>query len=52
MPVPFRSCRDRTGQCFDEGYVDGRDNPFSRDMYDEYGGSSGGPETMNTITGL
>jgi hypothetical protein len=33
---------DRTGQCFDEGYVDGRDNTFSRDMYDECGSSSGG----------
>jgi hypothetical protein len=22
---------DRTGQCFDEGYVDGRDNTFSRE---------------------
>jgi hypothetical protein len=41
--VVVANISDRTGQCFDEGYVDGRGNPFSRDMYDEFGGSSGGP---------
>src|SRR5918999_3103503 len=34
---------DRTGRCFGEGHVDGRDNPFSKDMYDECGGNSAGP---------
>ena len=34
---------DRTDGCFDEGYEDGRDNPFDIDKYDKCGGSSGGP---------
>jgi hypothetical protein len=32
-----------TNGCFDEGYEDGRDNPFDIDEYDKCGGSSGGP---------
>ena len=32
-----------TDGCFDEGYEDGRDNPFDVDEYDRCGGSSGGP---------
>src|SRR5215203_2848029 len=34
---------DRTDGCFDEGYKDGRDNPFDIDEYDKCGGSSGDP---------
>jgi hypothetical protein len=42
---------DRTGQCFDEGYVDGRDNTFSRGMY-ECGSSSGGPGNNEYYNGF
>jgi hypothetical protein len=34
---------DGTEGCFDDGYEDGRDNPFDIDEYDKCGGSSGGP---------
>jgi hypothetical protein len=32
-----------TDGCFNEGYEDGRDNPFNADEYDRCGGSSGSP---------
>jgi hypothetical protein len=28
-------------KCFDEGFEDGKNNPFSQDKYDECGGSQG-----------
>jgi hypothetical protein len=39
-------------ECFDDGYEDGRDNPFSQDKYDECGGSQGAGNNVHTITDL
>lgn len=41
-----------TGECFDDGYSDGKDNPFDRDKYAECGGSSGGPGNNEYYNGF